>query len=234
MLGSHELSSEPLKLCTFNGNGIFTKVYKDTAGSESHTHRQTYISKFFIKQHISVMGSQGPHVKHLSHLNPFTGFLSSRDILSVCNISPTGNGGTAILFTNKFEVKNAWSLSPRIMFVSLLHGEGFLHNFLIAHFHHDSSLWLAQWRLLQVLNHRIPDDTILLADHNSVIVPPRDAAIGYVLMEHPKVLEARAKEVEVLASKALVDPYVDTHAGRLNCQELAGWTWGFPADPNRQ
>mmetsp|Transcript_110608 Transcript_110608/g.191743 ORF Transcript_110608/g.191743 Transcript_110608/m.191743 type:complete len:149 (-) Transcript_110608:401-847(-) len=132
-----------------------------------------------------------------------------------------------VFFNREFDVKDASSLSPRITFVSLLHLEGFLHNFLIAHFHHDPSLRLAQWRSLRDLSHLIPDDTILLADHNSVIIPTRDADVGHVTVEQPKVLEARAMEVELLASRALVDAYVDVHAGRLSSQELASWTWGF-------
>ena len=93
---------------------------------------------------------------------------------------------------------------------------------------------LAQWRSLRDLSHHIPDDTILLADHNSVVIPTRDAAIGHVSVEQPKVLEARAMEVEVLASRALVDAYADVHSGRISSQDLAGWTWGFQADPDRQ
>ena len=231
---SHDTAREPLKLCTFNANGVFTKVFSGSTGSGSHTRRQVFVSKFFLKHDVSVMGLQEPHLKHWSDLDAFTSFMSSRNISSVCNISPAGNGGAAILFSNRFEIKNSWSLSPRMLFVSLLHEEGFLHNFLIVHFHHDPTLRLAQWRSLRDLSLYMPADTILLADHNSVIIPTRDAAIGHVTVEQPKVLQARAMEVEVLASRALVDAYADVHSGRVSSQELAGWTWGFQADPDRQ
>mmetsp|Transcript_148330 Transcript_148330/g.259262 ORF Transcript_148330/g.259262 Transcript_148330/m.259262 type:complete len:82 (+) Transcript_148330:569-814(+) len=65
------------------------------------------------------MGLQEPHLEHLSDLSAFTGFLPSRNISSVCNLSPAGNSGAALLFNGKCEAKDAWSLSPRIMLASL-------------------------------------------------------------------------------------------------------------------
>ena len=96
----------------------------------SHTRRHVFVSKKILKHEVSVMGLQEPHLKHHSDLDAFTSFMSTRNISSVCNLSPVGNGGAAILFSSKFEVNDSWSLSPRMLFVSLLHSEGFLHNFL--------------------------------------------------------------------------------------------------------
>jgi len=55
---------------------------------ETHTSRQVFVAKFFIKQKVSVLGLQEPHLKHDSDLNSFISFVSSRYVSSVCNLSP--------------------------------------------------------------------------------------------------------------------------------------------------
>jgi len=45
--GSHELSREPLRLCTFNVNGVFTKFFSGHSGMETHTRRQVFVAICF-------------------------------------------------------------------------------------------------------------------------------------------------------------------------------------------
>ena len=110
----------------------------------------------------------------------------------------------------------AWSLGPRILVCSMLRAEGQEICAISAHFSHRPGKHGAQWRKLLSLLVTIPcEHKILMADHNSLIVPSRDSNPVYE-DKNKTILEARATRTQILQKLQLEDAYVSVHFDPLD------------------
>ena len=98
----------------------------------------------------------------------------------------------------------------------------------IAHFSHRPGKHGAQWRKLLGLLVTIPcEHKVLMADHNSLIVPSRDSK-PVSEDKNKTILEARATETQILQKLQLEDAYVNVHSDPLDRQDHPeGFTFGF-------
>ena len=124
-------------------------------------------------------------------------------------------------------------LQSRMMLVKLLSPVGACYPILVPHFHHEAKPRQAQWTVLHQFfvhrQHRI----ILLADHNSFILPHKDVACPPQSIDS-EVTAARTVETQFLATNELMAVYPFVHEAKSVSAHLEGWTWGFPAaTPNK-
>ena len=117
-----------------------------------------------------------------------------------------------------------------LLYVMLEDEQGFLHSFMVSHFHHEASLRKKQWSDIAMLPRSlIAPNTIWLCDHNSVLLPTRDVANSKAATEQPATIDAREEEASTLMRFGLVDAYACAHSGRATDHDPHGWTWGFPS-----
>ena len=78
---------------------------------------------------------------------------------------------------------------------------------------------------LQDAGKQPPSNLICAADHNSIIVPSRDAAGPTTQNELPAILAARSEEIWALSQLNLCDAWTACTDPDI---DGGGWTWGFP------
>ena len=145
-------------------------------------------------------------------------------------LSPQGRGGVALIVPEPWTFVRGWSLSPRVMHITLRDDQGFDQSFLVAHLHHDPTLRKKQWQDLATLPRALfMANAIWLCDHNSVTLAGRDVANPKITPEATNVLEARDAEISFLMTQGVVDSYLCMHSGRAVDFDLHGWTSDFPA-----
>ena len=224
MSSTAPILSTPIKLATFNANGLRTKVY---AGS-NYSLRQSLVLKFFRRTELSVMGIQEPHLRTLQDLEAFVETVSNAGLHYLGGTTPVGRGGVGLIYSAAFTVHNSWSIAPRIMFCTLHGPDTVPLSVLTVHLHHDAGVRRSQLTAIKRVRHLIPESTVVLGDFNSVILPSRDVSATHEINEQPAVLRAREEELSLATSLGLVDSFACAHAGRATEHDLAGWTWGFP------
>ena len=155
--------------------------------------------------------------------------LSRKNLKCVSNFSPNSRGGAAIIFPKTWKVRESWALEPRSLYMMLEDEQGFVHSFMVSHFHHEASLRKKQWPdIAMAPRSSIAPNTISLRDHNSVLMPTRDVANSKAATDLLAALDARKEEASTLMRFGLVDAYACAHSGRATDHDPHGWTWGFP------
>mmetsp|Transcript_44487 Transcript_44487/g.72386 ORF Transcript_44487/g.72386 Transcript_44487/m.72386 type:complete len:231 (+) Transcript_44487:239-931(+) len=199
------------KFATQNVNGLLTKVLNN----EDTVLCCELLLRFLLCNHIHVMGIREPHTKSDDESTVLRKKFADKPTYFLSNITPQRRGGTAIIWDQHRTLLGSWSLEPRILFASFPDPDGIIHNFLVSHFHHDVPPRTKQWRHIHKgLAPLLPDDTIFLLGHNSVIVPTRD---GHCCTPtHPRAVDSRDIELPTMGTPGLVDTYAALHAGCMN------------------
>ena len=145
-------------------------------------------------------------------------------------------GGAALAFSATYSLVSSKFLSDRLCLASLKSDDGEIFNFLSVHMHHRGPTRSSQWRsLISDTDFTLPDQTIVLGDFNSVIVPTRDTASPLLeSSQAPSTFAAqgaRNLELEFIRKTGLQDSYAVVHSERSKDMDLGGFTWGFPPDP---
>ena len=136
------LVAKPLTVATFNCRGVFTKP------KGARHPRVVDLLTSFTKTRIDVLGLQEPHLR----VSPggrdeerLQGWCGRFGLHSLVNATPSGFGGTGLVWSNDWELCWAASLEPRIMFAALVSRDGLRLNILSAHFHDKASERRRQW-----------------------------------------------------------------------------------------
>ena len=120
-------------------------------------------------------------------------------------------------------------LGSRILTVILKNAEGQTLCITSAHFHHKSAIRLEQWNGLYTTLAALPyEHKILLADHNSIVVPSRDSNPVFDDKVH-SIVQARDLEIKALHQLQMADAYVEVHSGHGDPKQIPpdGFTYGF-------
>ena len=99
---------------------------------------------------------------------------------------------------------------------------------LSVHFHHEHTLRREQWLQIDRCCEHLRGHVIMLADHNSLVVPARDANKPAEEKKN-EILAARDTEVSVLAKMGLTDAWPEIHHASpdLRMSPPAGYTYGY-------
>ena len=106
---------------------------------------------------------------------------------------------------------NSFSISQRLLVTEIMNPEGTPLTVLTGHFHHDPKIRTSQWRTVRRLASRHLPNLILLADHNSVLVPGCDTFLPPNPKELPNIVRSREVETEALAALGIVDSWTEIH-----------------------
>ena len=185
------------------------------------------VVRFFRSAHVSVMGLQEPHLSDEGDFDKIRKFFAARELAFTGSITGAlRGGGAAIIYPIKWKLLKALSLTPRLLYVELLHPDGVPMGFFVGHLHHEAEQRKRQWELIKI---HAPTlfllNTVFLCNHNSVVMPSRDIAQPHLAPERGSVLDARDAETGTLSRLRLVDSYPCTHGCRD--RPLEGWAWGF-------
>ena len=227
-----------LNIATLNCNGLLTEVQE---GSRK-VHRMQVILKFFKAMGTHIFAVQEPHLSEDSpefvhKKEQIQKYASEAGYDMLIQLTSNGMRGGVALFweTKTWSCTSAISLSPRILSANLCSDTGLHISVIAAHFHHKPSLRLGQFEELreQIPTLGLHPNVVLLADHNSVIVPGIDSEIVTVHDELPQAMRAREAEVEFLASIRVEDAWDHAFKPAMHQEEPhvpKGWTWGFHTD----
>ena len=172
------------------------------------------------------MGLQEPHLSDGGDFDTIRKFFAARELAFTGSITGALRGGAAIIYPIKWKLLKALSLTPRLLYVELLHPDGVPMGFFVGHLHHEAEQRKRQWELINIHAPTLfLPNTVFLCDHNSVVMPSRDIAQPHLAPERGSVLDARDAETGTLSRLRLVDSYPCTHGCRD--RPLEGWTWGF-------
>ena len=130
-----------LNVATFNCNGILAKS-PSCLDTEPRLH---LVTRFMRTTALSVVGLQEPHLKDDIARVRVEQELERHDLSFISALSPQGRGGVALISPKTWTFVRGWSLSPRVMHVTLRDDQGFDQSFMVAHFHHDPTLRKKQW-----------------------------------------------------------------------------------------
>ena len=140
---------------------------------------------------------------------------------------------------NRWQLRRAWSLGPRMLVYVMLSSDGHEICVTSAHSSYRPGKRGAQWRKLLNLLVTIPCEyKILMADHNSLVVPSRDSSPVFE-DKNRAILDAKETETQILQRLQLEDAYIAVHADPSDRPDpIEGFTFGFgvkdecPSDTN--
>ena len=161
----------PVKLMSFNINGLFTRVQRGSKKVSKHKLLGSY-----LRTHgISFVGVQEHHLTTHQSERCMSKYLGKMGYECVFNHNLAGRGGTALVWKQEWRCISAFSLSCRILVATLENIDGQRLHVLGVHFHHEHTLRREQWLQIDKCCEHLRGHVIMLADHNSLIVPARDA-----------------------------------------------------------
>ena len=133
---------------------------------------------------------------------------------------------TPILWRDaKWEHVSSENIGPRFLLSQLRARAGGEVCFLAGHFSCEPNEGRQQWQKVEAKLAPLPPlPLVILADHNSVMVPGSDTAV--VSKEIPAVVRSRQVEGSILTSLAVEDVWVHLH-GERRAESLEGFT--FPS-----
>ena len=212
-----------LSLMTLNSNGLLTRVKK---GKKQVT-KMSIILQHLSANSVDVAALQEPHIKSWDQYSLIRDRFASQGYHFFSNLSPEGHGGAAIVFKHGWRLVNMFALEPRILAAVIENIDGQQLFVISAHFHHRAKLRKAQWdNLLVSLLPLQYDNKILLADHNSLIVPARDS-VPVFEDKNTTIVDARETEIRVLQKLGLTDAYTEVHTCDSKQEPNPGFTYGF-------
>ena len=218
----------PINLLSQNINGLFTKI----DFSSGKATRGSIILKYANTKSIDILAIQEPHLQTDAQRARAENIFATRGYSLLAPLSPEGRGGVATAWGPRWTLTNSFSIDPRTLITTFSDSDGNLVSILNGHFHHDPIKRKRQWATVsKTLANNPPPNLIFAADHNSIIVPSRDAAGPTTQNELPSILAARSEEVRTLSQLNLWDTWIACADQDL---EGGGWTWGFPPPPPAQ
>ena len=223
MLGTGDENGVPLfgvlSLMTLNINCFRAKIKKGNRMVKKYRE----LGRHLLAQDVDLAAVQESHLSsHASKTQDHTevsDFFSHMGYGILSNFLGEGRVGAAPLWKQRrWQLWRAWSMGPRTLVCSMVSAEGQAICAISAHFSHTPGKRGAQWRKLLSLLINIPcEHKILMADHNSLIVPSRDSNPVYE-DKNKTILEARATETQILQKLQLEDAYVSVHSHPLERQ----------------
>ena len=170
---------------------------------------------YAVSTDVSVLGLQEPHIRTEEQLSTATSIFMKKAFNLLSNFSPQGNGGAAVAWNTAKWPKLVLSLAiePRIILDELANPDGQSIVVLSCHLSHVPSLRKAQWaKLHKVKNLFQRKQVLMLADHNSLVVPQRDSD-NPPTEDQADITNARDVEHQVLGDMGLSDTWEYVHWG---------------------
>ena len=179
-----------------------------------------------VKKHqLDVLGLQETHLQDQEICSSQSWWLQKQGFAAHFNLQslPGDKGSSGILWrTEKWEHVSSEPLGPRFLFTHLKAKAGGEIRFLTRHFSCEPTERKFQWERLEAKIAAMPPlPLVVLADHNSVMVPGADSA--NVSKEIPSVSKARRVEGSVLSSLSMEDVWSYIH-GERRPEHLEGYT----------
>ena len=177
--------------------------------------RCSVVLTYAVATEVSVLGLQEPHVRTDEHLATASSIFVKKGFNLLTNFSPQGNGGAAVAWnTTKWpKLVLSFAIEPRIIMAELANPDGQTIVVLSCHFSHVPSLRKAQWAKLHKARHLFQGKQVLmLADHNSLVVPQRDSD-NPPTEDRGDIINARDVELQVLGDMGLSDTWEYVHWG---------------------
>ena len=209
---------------SFNINGLFTRV---PCGSKKVSKHQLLGS--YLRTHgISFVGVQEHHLTTHQFERCMSNYLGKIRYECMFNPNLAGRGGRALVWNQERRCISAFSLSCCILVATLENMDGQRLHVLSVHFHHEHRLRREQWLQIDKCSAHLRGHVIMLADHNSLIVPARDANKPAEEKKN-EILAAGDTEVTVLAKVGLTDAWPEIHHASPDSRVSppVGYTYGY-------
>ena len=190
--------------------------------------RRVSVMRIVKKHHLDVLGLQETHLQDQEIIDSQHWWLRRHGFSARFNIqtTPADKGSTGILWRDaKWEHVSSEDIGPRFLLSQLRARAGGEVRFLAGHFSCEPNERRQQWQKVEAKLAPLPPlPLVILADHNSVMVPGSDTAV--VSKEVPAVVRSRQVEGSILTSLAVEDVWVHLH-GERRAESLEGFT--FPS-----
>ena len=192
--------------------------------------RCSVVLTYAVATEVSVLGLQEPHVRTDEQLATASSIFVKKGFNLLTNFSPQGNGGAAVAWniTKWPKLVLSFAIEPRIIMAELANPDGQTIVVLSCHFSHVPSLRKAQWAKLHKARHLFQGKQVLmLADHNSLVVPQRDSD-NPPSEDRGDIINARDVELQVLGDMGLSDTWEYVHWGDgTDNDPPPGYTHGY-------
>ena len=190
--------------------------------------RRVSVTRIVKKHHLDVLQLQETHLQDQEIIDSQHWWLRRHGFSARFNIqtTPADKGSTGILWRDaKWEHVSSEDIGPRFLLSQLRARAGGEVRFLAGHFSCEPNERRQQWHKVEAKLAPLPPlPLVILADHNSVMVPGSDTAV--VSKEVPAVVRSRQVEGSILTSLAMEDVWVHLH-GERRAESLEGFT--FPS-----
>ena len=168
------------------------------------------LAKYLSALSIDIACIQEHHVTSLQEENTLCKHFNKLGYNIMLNFNSAGRGGSCMIWKHSWICHDSLTLSCRIIMSKFSNVDGQQMGVIGAHFDHDRHTRKALRLCIVQLLDKFQGHLVMMADHNSLIVPARDCD-SPAEEKTLEILDARDTEVASLPALGLMDAWCEVH-----------------------